>query len=215
MRTQPWAVAVGCLAAGGLAAAGIASATSVPTKIPDSTTGVITACMVKKTGTVRFINAQAGKTCTKKEKRVTFSQTGPQGERGPSDGYVANNTAVKGLDALLVPAGHPKNRVVELSLPAGSYTLTATTSVHRLGTATTEIRCSLSSTSGTLTTVPVIASVNQQYYDVPMAATASYTNAADAAVYLRCDPSGAGLASEGEANGGTLTATRVAQLTGP
>ncbi|MBK6762482.1 MAG: hypothetical protein IPG68_04040 [Micrococcales bacterium] len=171
--------------------------------------------MVKKTGAVRFINAQVGKTCTKKEKKVTFNKTGPQGPRGPSNGYVANNPAVTGLDALLVPIGQPKNRVAELNLPAGSYLINAATSVHRLGVATTEITCTLMSTGGTLTTVPVIASVAQQYYDVPLAATASYTNTADATVYLRCNPGGAGLASEGEANGGTLTATRVAELTGP
>ena len=216
MKAQPWAVALGCFVAGSLAAAGIASATSAPTKIPDSTTGVITACMVKKTGAVRFINAQAGKTCTKKEKKITFNQTGPQGERGPSNGYVANRTTTVGIDALLVPTGQPKNRVVELTLPAGSYLINASTSVHRLGTTTTEITCTLLSTTGTLSSVPVIANVNQQYYDVPLAATGSYTNTAEATVYLRCDPSGgAPLTAEGEANGATLTATRVAELTGP
>ncbi len=84
MTTQPWAVAVGCFVAGSLAAAGIANATSAPTKIPDSDTGVITACMKKKTGKVRLINAQKGKKCTKKEKKVTFNQAGPQGEQGPA-----------------------------------------------------------------------------------------------------------------------------------
>jgi hypothetical protein len=216
MKAQPWAVALGCFVAGSLAAAGIASATSAPTKIPDSTTGVITACMVKKTGAVRFINAQAGKTCKKKEKKITFNKTGPQGERGPSNGYVANRTTTVGIDALLVPAGQPKNRVVEVTLPAGSYLVNASTSVHRLGTTTTQITCTLMSTSGTLSSVPVVTNVNQQYYDVPLAATGSYTNTAEATVYLRCDPSGgAPLTAEGEANGATLTATRVAELTGP
>ena len=216
MKAQPWAVALGCFVAGSLAAAGIASATSAPTKIPDSTTGVITACMVKKTGAVRFINAQAGKTCNKKEKKITFNKSGPQGERGPSNGYVANRTTTVGIDALLVPTGQPKNRVVELTLPAGSYLVNVSTSVHRLGTTTTQITCTLLSTTGTLSSVPVIANVNQQYYDVPLAATGSYTNTAEATVYLRCDPSGGPpLTAEGEANGATLTATRVAELTGP
>ena len=219
MKTQPWTIAVGCFVAGSLAVAGIASATSAPMKIPDSTTGVITACMVKKTGAVRFINAEVGKTCKKKEKKITFNQTGPQGatgERGPSNGYVANRTTTVGIDLLLVPLGVPKNRVVQLTLPAGSYLLSASTSVHRLGTTTTEIKCTLQSTSGTLTTTPVIASVSQQYYDVPLAATGSYTNTDEATVYLRCNPGGGPpLSAEGEANGGTLTATRVAELTGP
>lgn len=216
MRTPPWAVVVGSFLAGSLAAVGIANATSAPMKIPDSTTGVITACMVKKTGAVRFINAQAGKTCTSKEKKITFNQTGPQGERGPSNGYVANTTATKALDNLLVMAGAPHNRVVQLALPAGSYVINASTSVHRLGTQATEIGCTLEATSGTLSTVKVVASVSQQFYDVPIAATGSYTNTADASVYLQCNPAG-GLpfSAEGEANGATLTATRVAQLTGP
>lgn len=218
MKVQPWAAVTAAFAAGTLAAVGIANATSVPTKIPDSTTGVITACMVKKTGAVRFINAQAGKTCTKKEKKVTFNQSGPQGpqgERGPSNGYIANTTATVAIDELLVPLGQPKNRVVALNLPAGSYLINASTSIHRTGTSTSQITCLLQSTGGTLTTVPVIASVHQQYYDVPLAATGSYTNTADATIYLRCNPDAPGLNGEGEANGGTITATRVAELTGP
>ena len=79
MNAQPWGVALGCFVAGSLAAVGIANATSAPTKVPDSTTGVITACMVKKTGAVRFINAQVGKTCSKKEKKITFNKTGRPG----------------------------------------------------------------------------------------------------------------------------------------
>ena len=212
MNAQPWGVALGCFVAGSLAAVGIANATSAPTKIPDSTTGVITACMVKKTGAVRFINAQVGKTCSKKEKKITFNKTGPQ---GPSNGYVANTTATVGLDELLAPIGQPKNRVVELSLPAGSYLVNASTSVHRLGTSTTQITCSVQATSGTVNSAPVVTSVSQQYYDVPLAATASYTNTAAATVYLRCNPDGPTITGEGEANGGTLTATRVGELTGP
>ena len=82
MKVHPWAAATAAFAAGSIAAVGIAQATSAPTKIPDSTTGVITACMVKKTGAVRFINAQVGKMCTSKEKKVTFTKTGPTGATG-------------------------------------------------------------------------------------------------------------------------------------
>ena len=125
MTTQPWAVAVGCFVAGSLAAAGIANATSAPTKIPDSNTGVITACMKKKTGKVRFINAQKGKTCTKKEKKVTFNQAGPQGEQGPagaqgpigpSKAYVNSTNPWIGF---VVPS--TGKTVASLSLPAGNY----------------------------------------------------------------------------------------------
>ncbi len=222
MNARPWGVALGCFVAGSLATVGIANAVSTPTKIPDSTTGVITACMVKKTGGVRFINAQAGKTCTKKEKTISFNTTGPQGvqgvqgERGPSNGYVATRTTTKNINDLAIPMGQPKNRVVELTLPAGSYLINASTSVHRLGTTTTAITCTLKSTSGTLHSVPVITSVNQQFYDVPLAGTGAYTNTVEATIYLRCDPSGGALfTNEGEANGATLTATRVAELAGP
>ena len=87
--------------AGSLAAVGIANATSAQTKIPDSTTGVITACMVKKTGAVRFINAQTGKTCTKKEKKVTFNQTGPQGPTGEKGATGPSKTYVHDPDGWL------------------------------------------------------------------------------------------------------------------
>lgn len=219
MKVQPWVAATAAFAAGTLAAVGIANATSAPTKIPDSTTGVITACMVKKTGAVRFINAQVGKTCTKKEKKITFNQTGPQGaqgERGPSNGYVAVSSATTKLDNLLHLIGSEAGWVVKRNLPAGSYLINATTSVHRLGTTTTQITCQIKSTSGTVSAVPVIANTPQQYYDVPLSVAGSYVNTADATVYLLCNPAGGPpFSAEGEANGGTLTATRVAELTGP
>lgn len=223
MKVHPWAAATAAFAAGSIAAVGIAQATSAPTKIPDSSTGVITACFVKKTGAVRFINAQAGKTCKSGEKKVAFNQKGPQGatgatgatgSTGPSNGYAKAISATIGLDNLLVlPGGPPKNRVVQVTLPAGNYMLQSSTAVHRLGVTTTEIKCSLLAESGTVTSSPVTASVNQQYYDVPLSVTGTYTNTAEAVVYLRCNPAGGPpLSAEGEAVGGTLTATKVADL---
>ena len=90
---------------------------------------------------VRFINAQVGKTCSKKEKKITFQQDRAAGTeqriRREHDGDR------RPLDELLAPIGQAKNRVVELSLPAGSYLVNASTSAHRLGTSTTQITCSV------------------------------------------------------------------------
>lgn len=223
MKAQPWAVALGCFVAGSLAAAGIASATSAPTKIPDSTTGVITACMVKKTGAVRFINAQAGKTCTKKEKKITFNQTGPQGpegpagiqgERGPSNGYVAQRTTAKSLSELVVVGG---NDITKLTLPAGKYVLSANTSVKATSAQTNSVTCRLTAPAGTLITTPSVASLADTETR-PFALAATYSNDAEGSVTLVCWPYDGvivGFNGAGEANGGTLTATRVAELTGP
>ncbi len=221
MQAQPWAVALGCFAAGSLAAMGIANAVSAPTKIPDSNTGVITACMVKKTGDVRFINAQKGATCTKKEKKITFNQTGPQGpagvqgERGPSNGYVAQRTTAKSLSELTLIGG---NDIAKLTLPAGTYMVNANTSVRATSGETTVITCRLDSTTGTLTDTHSIWSVSALNKTQPFALAATYTNAAEGSVSLACSPSDGvvlGFDGAGEAIGGTLTATRVAELTGP
>jgi hypothetical protein len=118
-------MAIACFTAGSLAAVGIANATSAPTKIPDSTTGVITACMVKKTGAVRFINAQVGKSCTRKEKKVTFNQTGPQGVAGPQGERGPSQTYVHDPDGWLgVVIGTTNTTIATVKVPAGNYLLT-------------------------------------------------------------------------------------------
>jgi hypothetical protein len=45
--------------------------------------GVITGCYDSKTGALRVIDVQAGKTCAKGELQLTWNQTGPQGLPGP------------------------------------------------------------------------------------------------------------------------------------
>lgn len=220
MQAQPWVVALGCFTAGTLAAMGIANAVSAPTKIPDSTTGVITACMVKKTGDVRFINAQKGAICTKKEKKITFNQTGPQGpagvqgERGPSNAYVAQRTTAKSLGELVVVGG---NDIAKLTLPAGKYVLSANTSVKATSAQTNSVTCRLTAPTGTLTTTPAVASLADTKTQ-PFALAATYSNDAEGSVTLVCWPYDGvimGFDGAGEANGATLTATRVAELTGP
>lgn len=222
MKVQPWAAATAAFAAGSLAAVGIAQATSAPTKIPDSSTGVITACMVKKTGAVRFINAQAGKTCTSKEKKVAFNQKGPQGATGaqgpigPSSTIVKSNAAAVEIDNMLVLVGAPpKNRVVTMTLPAGSYTLAGSTSIKTTNATTDGATCVLDATGGTVSATPAVftfATLNNQ--SAPFTVTGTYTNTAEATVFMRCTPSGTGfLNGAGTSNGATLTATKVGEVT--
>ncbi len=227
MKVHPWAAATAAFAAGSIAAVGIAQATSAPTKIPDSTTGVITACMVKKTGAVRFINAQVGKMCTSKEKKVTFTKTGPtgatgatgaqgvQGPIGPSSAIVKVNAAAVNIDDLLIMPGQPpKNRVVEMTLAPGSYTLMGTTSIKTTNATTNYAACSLMATSGTVSASPAVFTYEANGQWAPFTVTGTYTNTAEATVYVRCTPSAAGLFDgRGASNGATLTATKVGEVT--
>ena len=136
------AVAAGtAIALGAAGLAGIAVATT-PDAIPDSTTKVITSCVNKRTGKVRFIDAQAGERCRKSQRTVRFNKAGkrgatgktgargPKGTRGPtgktgavgptgpSNGYVASITARN------LYVGVPVT-VVQKSLPAGKYIVSA------------------------------------------------------------------------------------------
>ena len=129
-------LALGAAGLGGIAVA------STPAAIPDSTTKIITSCVNKRTGKVRFIDAQSGERCRKSQRRVRFNKAGrkgapgkngargPQGARGltgktgavgpsgPSNGYVA---VVSAKD---LTAGTPTT-VVQKSLPAGNYIVSA------------------------------------------------------------------------------------------
>jgi len=60
----------------------LSSGMIVSASIPDSGTGLVSACMAKSTGAVRLIDAQAGEACKKGEALVTWNQTGPKGEQG-------------------------------------------------------------------------------------------------------------------------------------
>jgi Collagen triple helix repeat (20 copies) len=51
--------------------------------IPHSGTGVINGCYEKRTGILRVIDAEAGKTCLSFETPISWNQKGPQGEQGP------------------------------------------------------------------------------------------------------------------------------------
>jgi hypothetical protein len=49
-----------------------------------SADGTIHGCREAKTGVLRVIDAEAGQTCTTKERPLTWSQTGPPGPPGPA-----------------------------------------------------------------------------------------------------------------------------------
>lgn len=201
------------LATCGVVAGGLTASTASPLKIPDSKTGKITACVAKKGGAVRFINAQKGTKCKSSEKKVVFDQKGPagaQGERGPSDAYVAHRADIKTLNQMQVGP----NTVVSLSLPAGSFVVTANTSVKST-TPNTTITCALIAGTGVLTATAAATSVSEQVQAATV--TGTYTNNADGVVGFLCQPSGPVFPAIGfgEAQGATIVATQVGKVTGP
>jgi hypothetical protein len=52
--------------------------------IPDSNTGIITACYQKQRGMLRVIDAEAGESCRNSERQLSWNQQGPQGPQGPA-----------------------------------------------------------------------------------------------------------------------------------
>jgi len=225
MHASPLTIAVGCFAAGSLAAVGIANAVSAPQKIPDSTTGVITSCVSKKGGAVRFVDAQKGKKCKKSERKVTFNQTGPQGdqgaqgiqgtqgERGPSNAFVKTRTTTKTLTEL--PLFPVTNDVVSLSLDAGKYVISAHTVARATNGSTVSITCSITGPTDTVTGTTSRFNVAQDI-DTTFAINATYNNAAAGTIDLSCVPRDAvplGFNGDGQASSATITATKVTDLT--
>ena len=74
-RFASGAAALTVLVAGGIGWAAIPS---------NGETAVISGCYEKNTGVLRVIDAQAGKSCTKWELPISWSQKGPKGEQGPT-----------------------------------------------------------------------------------------------------------------------------------
>lgn len=230
MSATPLTIAIGCFAAGSLVAVGVAQATSAPTAIPNSSTGVITSCVKKKGGQVRFVDAQAGKKCKKSERKVTFNQTGqpgapgpqgqqgPQGERGPSNAIVkSTDTAVPVNNLLEIFPGDPlRNSVVSITVPKGTYTVTGSTRMQKTNNTTDAITCLIRATAGTVTgsvvTEEFAAGDPNEYH--AFSPTAGFSTDADATVFLRCNVSSTGLFNgAAESGGATITATRLAELT--
>lgn len=70
------------LVIGIVAGALISTTATVLAAIPDSTTGVITACYKASTGAIRVIDAESGQACSKSEAALAWNQVGPQGPAG-------------------------------------------------------------------------------------------------------------------------------------
>jgi len=88
------------LVSGFIVGAVVAGGSIAMASIPDSGSGVISACYTTKNGAIRIIDYQAGKRCERGEILLTWNQSGPQGLQGP-----AGATGLTGLKGLQGPAG--------------------------------------------------------------------------------------------------------------
>ena len=68
---------------GAIVGAVVAASVTAWATIPDSNTGAVTACS-NKYGTIRVIDAQAGKKCKRTEKKLTLGARGATGPAGPA-----------------------------------------------------------------------------------------------------------------------------------
>ncbi len=94
---------------GGLAAGVILGATAVAVAaIPDSNTGVISACMKTRDGTIRIIDYQAGRRCVTGETLITWNQKGVPGAQGAAGAPgSAGATGAQGPTGATGPQGAP------------------------------------------------------------------------------------------------------------
>jgi hypothetical protein len=107
-------VVVGALAGG--AAVAVAA-------IPDTTTGVITSCLKVKDGSVRIIDAQAGKRCSREETLLAWNKQGPEGPAGAS----AHNLGLSASTRLEIASNGAWQPIVDaaLSIPSASFAQSA------------------------------------------------------------------------------------------
>lgn len=167
----------------------------------------VVSCVDKRTGAVRFLPGKKTH-CRKGEKKVVLNKRGPQGERGPSAAYVANRADVKSLNQMQVGP----NTLLSLNLPAGSYVITATTSV-RATTANTTITCGLLSATGQVTAA---SAQTDSATLTPVSLTGTVVTTGPATVALQCQPSAdAPAIGLGEAHSATLVALQVGEVSGP
>lgn len=157
LRLKRRSLRIGLLAAAvALAGSAIAYA-AVP-----GTGGLISGCYEKRTGVLRVIDAEAGKTCTSRETPIGWNEqgpkgepgptgpqgerglqgvqgpAGPQGDRGPSDAFTAENGSVVEIDT------RTERRAIillDLSVPAGKFVLWAKTQYKTLHTGGDLVRC--------------------------------------------------------------------------
>ena len=127
-------------AAGLLAVAAVAGAA-----IPDSDDGEIHACYQKNQGQLRVIDAEDGQGCRPSEESLVWNQEGVQGEtgpRGPSDAFSRWHDPEAPATTLAAP------RLLELSVPDGSFATTATAIVRNAGAGPAAITCQTMHPSG-------------------------------------------------------------------
>ncbi|HEX6383383.1 MAG TPA: hypothetical protein VF177_01825 [Anaerolineae bacterium] len=174
--------------------------------IPDAG-GVIHACYDPGNRMLRVIDTEAGEVCRPQDGALSWNQTGPQGPeglRGPSDGYVVRLLPfeAKNLDNQNV-------NVLSLSLPAGDYIVSASVRVDRTQPGTSSVFCDLRVGGGPFPT---------GYHEVldgtdavaTMAATSGLSLPSAEMVHLTCEAIG----DDGTfATLAGLTAIRVGTLT--
>lgn len=90
----------------GIAAFMIGGAVAAIGNIPDSNTGVITACYKKDGGALRVIDAQAGDKCKSDENELSWNHSGPPGPPGEEGDEGDHGSAGTGVGAT-GPTGPP------------------------------------------------------------------------------------------------------------
>jgi hypothetical protein len=118
--------------------------------------------------------------------------------------------------SIAVPAPPVDNRIVTLDLEPGKYVVTAHTSAAATDGVTVSITCSLTGPASTVEDSSQPWTVSAQDARQPFAVTGTYSNTAAGSVSLICVPRDSALitsSGDGTAFGGTITATKVADLT--
>lgn len=127
------------------AAALLAVAAVAGAAIPDSDDGEIHGCYQKNQGQLRVIDAEDGATCRPSEEPLVWNQEGVPGEtgpRGPSDAFSRWHDPEAPATTLAAP------RLLELSVPDGSFATTATAIVRNAGAGPAGITCQTMHPSG-------------------------------------------------------------------
>jgi len=198
-----------------LVAAGIAYAS-----IPDSN-GVIQGCYAKD-GSLRVIDTDASQSCDKKETSLNWNQTGPAGPAGPTGatgetgatgppGPPGPSNAYANYGANMTIGERLTVTVASLTLPRGSYTLSASVDVFPTDTDDgdpTIVSCTFVS-AGALNGHIGLASVEGDIGDT-MPIIGDVTITTDTApVFLRCEP----LTNSAHVYRPELIATQVGAIT--
>lgn len=107
-------ILIGAVVVGGVAAA------TIP-----SSSGVLSACMNKKNGQIRMVDAEAGKKCGSGQKLLTWNQRGPEGKRGPAgkdgaDGKIVTYGAGQVDDGRTLQPGQ-QTTLTRFQAPLGGY----------------------------------------------------------------------------------------------